>query len=427
MLRSDLLWFVVLVILMDVAMANAPVTRDVGGVSLLCTWALSFHNDSTKWRKKRHQPTNDTIHAVNSLVDKFIHVTETAIHWLLGDNPPKRPKPWLSPGVTPQRRNRRQSRGRGSSHHTRRISEWSHTVAIISFLATASTAAHATFDSDSVALHIDNCASRCITHDIHDFITPPRKVIGRVKGMGGDNVRVAAVGTIRWTIDDDSGQAHTFLIPGGLYIPDSPARLFSPQHWAQQRKDNTPLPNGTWQAAYHDHIRLVWGQQQYQRRVAYDAANVAVLHTSASNRAFRVFNACFTEAAEGETNKKRMRYKVFNTEIVTDDDNNSPITTTPHLQGKDEETWTNAPPDDDEASTSTGGEKQASTSGYDKSHDHHQMSYDHYNPDEQGQEDSYASANLNGTIDATAELMIWHFRMGHTPFSRLQNMAESGS
>ena len=140
-----------------------------------------------------------------------------------------------------------------------------------------------------------------------------------------------------------------------------------------------------------------------------------VVHTSASNRAFRVFNACFTEAAKGETNKKRMRYKVFNTEIVTDDDNNSPITTTPHLQGKDEETWTNAPPDDDEASTSTGGEKQASTPGYDKSHDHHQTSYDHYNPDEQGQEDLYASANLNGTIDATAELMIWHFRMGHTP------------
>ena len=65
-------------------------------------------------------------------------------------------------------------------------------------------------------------------------MSAPQKVIGWVKGMGGDRVAVSAVGTIRWTFDDDAGVSHALLIPGWLYIPDSPARLFSPQHWAQE-------------------------------------------------------------------------------------------------------------------------------------------------------------------------------------------------
>ena len=131
------------------------------------------------------------------------------------------------------------------------------------------------FDSDSVIIHVDNCASRCITNSMADFVKPPQKVIGRVKGMGGDKVAVAAVGTIRWTFDDDDGISHAFLIPGSLYIPDSPARLFSPQHWAQERKDNVPKRDGTWQATFADHIMLVWGQETYRKRIPFDKANVA--------------------------------------------------------------------------------------------------------------------------------------------------------
>ena len=74
--------------------------------------------------------------------------------------------------------------------------------------------------------------------------------------MGGDNVAVKAVGTIRWTFDDDDEVSHAFLIPGSLYIPDYPARLFLPQHWAQERKDNMPQKNGTWQATFADHVML---------------------------------------------------------------------------------------------------------------------------------------------------------------------------
>ncbi len=40
-----------------------------------------------------------------------------------------------------------------------------------------------------------------------------QKVIGQVKWLGGNNVAVTAVGTIRWTFDDDNRGSHLFLIP----------------------------------------------------------------------------------------------------------------------------------------------------------------------------------------------------------------------
>ena len=84
-------------------------------------------------------------------------------------------------------------------------------------------------------------------------------MIGRVKGIGGDKIAVTAVGTIRWRVDDEDDTSHSFLIPGSLYIPESPLRLFSPQHWAQERKDDVPNKNVMWQATFADHIMIVWG------------------------------------------------------------------------------------------------------------------------------------------------------------------------
>jgi hypothetical protein len=102
------------------------------------------------------------------------------------------------------------------------------------------------FDSDAVLLHVDNCASRCVTNNIGDFVRAPTTVSGRVKGIGGTKVLVVAIGTIKWTFDDNDGNTHSFLIPGSLYIPTSPARIFSPQHWAQCQRDHKPTKDGTW-------------------------------------------------------------------------------------------------------------------------------------------------------------------------------------
>ena len=78
-------------------------------------------------------------------------------------------------------------------------------------------------------------------------------------GLTEDVSKSLAMSILR-AFDDDDGISHTFLIPGSLYIPDSPARLFSPQHWAQEAKDQSPMPRGTWCATYEDAIVIQWDQ-----------------------------------------------------------------------------------------------------------------------------------------------------------------------
>jgi hypothetical protein len=126
-----------------------------------------------------------------------------------------------------------------------------------------------------------------------DFVSSPKKVVGRIKGMGSENVAVQGIGTIQRTFDDDSGMSHTFRIPGLLYVPKSPARLFSPQHWAQEQRDHSPKKNGTWQTTFHDNVVLVWGQEAHRRTIPLDKSNVATFTTTGGSKSFRMFQACY--------------------------------------------------------------------------------------------------------------------------------------
>jgi hypothetical protein len=235
--------------------------------------------------------------------------------------------------------------------------------------------------------------------------------------MGGDKVAVKAVGTIRWTFDDDDGVSHAFLIPGSLYIPDSPARLFSPQHWAQERKDNMPQKNGTWQATFADHVMLVWGQRKYRRRIPLDKSNVATFSTTAGCKKFRVFQACL-EAVESDGDDATA-YTAFDATLIVDDEED--FREDPSSGDEDA---------DDDASIvpiqqPTRGPGRADDDddpGYTKTTGHHETSYDKYTATVDDVEDD----EFDGKLKPTSEILLWHYRLGHIPFSRLQTMAKAG-
>ena len=201
--------------------------------------------------------------------------------------------------------------------------------------------------------------------------------------MGGDNVAVTAVGTIRWSFDDDNGMTHTFLIPGSLYIPSSPARLFSPQHWAQERKDDHPNENGTYQATFADHVKLVWGQQRFSRRIPLDKSNVATFETSPGCKNFRMFRACLDAIDNDEEANASGEFIAFDANLIVDDeDDDDPFVTTvdeneddesivPILQVGGNTAQQQAPSNDAEDDDV----------GYTKITGHHDTSYDHYNND----------------------------------------------
>jgi hypothetical protein len=75
----------------------------------------------------------------------------------------------------------------------------------------------ARFDTDARAIRIDNCASYCISNDKKDFITPLKKLNKKLKGLGRTLADIYS-GTIKWSIEDDDGVPHDWVIPNGLYV-----------------------------------------------------------------------------------------------------------------------------------------------------------------------------------------------------------------
>ena len=92
-----------------------------------------------------------------------------------------------------------------------------------------------TFDASSYPVGIDNRASSCLSSNLPDFVPgtlkPSNRVVRTYNGhlMGG-----LQEGTIKWSVQDDLGGQHDWLLPKSHYVPgNGTSRLLSPQHWAQ--------------------------------------------------------------------------------------------------------------------------------------------------------------------------------------------------
>ena len=286
----------------------------------------SANRSAARW-KRRHKrgiwiKINDRIKG--ALAAAIVYL-DNAATLLIGCEPTEKEKTtWTRPRFAAQNRVR-SDKSTGQGYNKQRIgtSAWFRTAATVCLIASTAGKAQARgFDSNSVVIHVDDCATRCITNSISDFIRPLQKVIGRVKGMGGDKIAVTAVGTIRWRVDDEDGTSHSFLILGSLYIPESPARLFSPQHWAQESKDDVPKKNGTWQATFADHVMIVWGQQRFRKIIPFDKSNVAPFSTTPGCKEFRVFRACLEEG-QGRNDEREEGLQdvvAFDATLIVDDE-----------------------------------------------------------------------------------------------------------
>jgi hypothetical protein len=74
------------------------------------------------------------------------------------------------------------------------------------------------------------------------------------------------------TINDNSGRPHEIKIPNSLFLPDLRVCLLLPQHWAQEARDNHPLPNGTRMENNATNCTLIWGQGKFQKIIPFDSS-----------------------------------------------------------------------------------------------------------------------------------------------------------
>jgi hypothetical protein len=85
----------------------------------------------------------------------------------------------------------------------------------------------------SKAICIDTGASACISNDKNDFISLEKVECQTIKGIG-EGIAIAGHGTLRWSINDDEGNAIILHVRDALYVPKVPMCLLSPQQVAQQ-------------------------------------------------------------------------------------------------------------------------------------------------------------------------------------------------
>jgi hypothetical protein len=178
------------------------------------------------------------------------------------------------------------------------------------------------FDTDSVAIKIDNCCTRTMTCSKADFVTGTLVPIKekQVKGYGGTLTDITHQGTIKWRIADDEGNPREIIIPNSFYVPGLSIRLLSPQHWAQQARDNFPISRGTWCATFEDSVVLQWNQRSHTRTLQLDTSstNVATVWTVPGYTKYCTF--CVQSEKEGMNTDEIMALDSTIAAMINDDD-----------------------------------------------------------------------------------------------------------
>ena len=95
-----------------------------------------------------------------------------------------------------------------------------------------------TFDSDSQSIICDNSANVYICNSKSNYIGEMLPVRAhKVATIGGRGHTPAGTGTVSWTLMDDKGKSHTYLVENVLYFPQSPINILSVTEFAKQLYD----------------------------------------------------------------------------------------------------------------------------------------------------------------------------------------------
>ena len=138
---------------------------------------------------------------------------------------------------------------------------------------------------------------------------------------------------------------------------------------------------------------------------------MATFATTAGCKQFRVFRACLE--AINPTDDEVGAFTAFDATLIEDDE---------------DDPSTSASNDDDASIIPFPSEAPARHDTEDKGYlpttGHHDTSYDRYS-DVAKIEDIEEDA-VDGKLKPTGEMLLWHYRLGHVPFSPLQSMAKAG-
>jgi hypothetical protein len=233
---------------------------------------------------------------------------------------------------------------------------------------------------------------------------------GEVRGIGNE-LAIEGKGTFKFLLEDNQGKIHTIKIPNSLYLSGLKQCLLSPQHWAQEAGDGQ-----TWMGNFERECVLHW-HGGGKKTVFFDpSTNTPILTTAPSSRAYRAFATTF-KALEAPYYRKetdlqypgRILMNDAPEEFVAEENLNfEKVSVNEGVNSDDETVKTSnlpAPPKEEIPS-------EAIRQG--------PLTFDPSPRQEEG-EDVHLAAG-----DNQAELMQWHYRLGHLTFPKLKQLALSG-
>ena len=278
------------------------------------------------------------------------------------------------------------------------------------------------FDSDSFIIHIDNGASATMSNKRDHFETlHPLKPneSNHIAGVNGGVIPVKGRGTVKWKLEDDDGVIHEIKIKNALYVPEMQTCLLCPQHWSQNSNDHFPKRNGTWCASYADECVLYWNQCRHKRSIKWDnKTNTAVLRSAPGAYKYRVFAATLEASQDIETNEHLCyRANIQDTHVISDDEEEL---SNQHEQSQD--MFRHEPAPNDKAS-----DIYAAAEKHNKMREENLTNFMDNLTEKPVHVIGDTDERLLSANNPQAELLRWHYRLGHISFARLRILALLGT
>ena len=253
----------------------------------------------------------------------------------------------------------------------------------------------AVFDSDSYPIGVDSLATACMSHCKEDFIQSTLRRFQSNKQARpygkGSTIPIHSLGTLQWSLEDDNGRVHKFHIPNSLYIPDGNMRLLLPQHWATEAVNALKYSNKdsfNSQQFWNRNV-LTWGRHCQHHRTIYNSprSNVPIVQSAPSTKSFTAYQAVMHNKLDTTC------YTCFDSQIEDNNDDTASILNIP---------------------TPTSNETVEQANDL-------LLNWDRKDPQAVREEDE----PILTAITDQAELMRWHYRLGHLSFKKLKVLAEN--
>ena len=272
------------------------------------------------------------------------------------------------------------------------------------------------FDSDSFPIGIDTQASRCISYNMahfEDLHLDDVDSSSSCEGLDGTSVRIHGYGTLVFSIQDDQGRSHVIRVPNSLFIPKAKRVLICPQHWAQEANDDHPKPFGTCELTTRQGTVLMWDQRKFQRTLyLHPYTNTPIFYSRAGNRIIEAFTSTYLAMDASGIVPREQSIVLPPGSLLSNDD--------AHGDAWIGEELINAAPSADAPCPI----HQGSTHKWGECREYKAL-YSTESNSVLSSIDDEAVGALESS-DRVAELLRYHYRLGHLSFSKLRLLAKLG-